>query len=149
MAREIVIRGRAVTTHSSNVVDTKSRRREFRQGELAVSDTAVTENRAARLGRPYGAVATWEAPDTRRVLQLGLSGLWLLDAILQYQSFMFTRAFGQMLTASAAGNPAVVGRPITWAARLVEQHGGPLNTTFATAQLLLALGIAWRPTLKA
>jgi hypothetical protein len=149
MAREIVIRGRAVTTHSSNVVDTKSRRREFRQGELAVSDTAVTESRAARLGRPYGAVATWEAPDTRRVLQLGLSGLWLLDAILQYQSFMFTRAFGQMLTASAAGNPAVVGRPITWAARLVEQHGSPLNTTFATVQLLLALGIAWRPTLKA
>ena len=81
-----------------------------------MSDTAVTESRAARLGLPYRATATWEAPDTRRVLQLSLAGLWLLDAILQYQSFMFTRAFGQMLAASAAGNPAVVARPITWAA---------------------------------
>jgi hypothetical protein len=114
-----------------------------------VSDSAVTESLAARPALRRGATATWEAPDTRRVLQLGLAGLWLLDAILQYQSFMFTRAFGQMLAASAAGNPAVIGRPITWAARLVEQHGSPLNTTFATVQLLLALGIAWRPTLKA
>ena len=50
-----------------------------------MSDTAVTESRAARLGLPYRATATWEAPDTRRVLQLSLAGLWLLDAILQYQ----------------------------------------------------------------
>jgi hypothetical protein len=113
-----------------------------------VSDTAVTESRAARPGLPRGATATWTAPDARRVLQLGLAGLWLFDAILQYQSFMFTRAFGQMLAASAAGNPAVIARPIIWAAHLVEQHGSPLNTTFATVQLLLALGIAWRPTLK-
>jgi hypothetical protein len=79
---------------------------------------------------------------------LCLGGLWLLDAILQYQSFMFTRAFGQMLAATAPGNPALIANPITWAASLVEHHGEALNTSFATVQLLLALGIAWRPTVK-
>jgi hypothetical protein len=82
------------------------------------------------------------------VLQLVLAGIWLLDAVLQYQSFMFTKAFGQMLGATAAGNPGAVASPINWDARLVEHHTVALNAIFATIQLLLALGIAWRPTLR-
>ena len=106
--------------------------------------------------RPRGdgttATASWEAPDARRRLQLALGALWLLDAVLQYQSFMFTRAFARTLAASAAGNPAIVAAPIIWSApspfRRTSTHGSPLNTTFATVQLLLAIGIAWRPTVK-
>jgi hypothetical protein len=113
-----------------------------------MTDMAATGSRTARPHVPRGAAATWEAPDIRRMLQLCLGGLWLLDAILQYQSFMFTKAFGQMLAATAPGNPAVIASPITWAASLVEHHGEALNTSFATVQLLLALGIAWRPTVK-
>lgn len=113
-----------------------------------MTDMAATGSRTARPHVPRGAAATWEAPDFRRMLQLCLGGLWLLDAILQYQSFMFTKAFGQMLAATAPGNPAVIASPITWAASLVEHHGEALNTSFATVQLLLALGIAWRPTVK-
>lgn len=90
----------------------------------------------------------WRPPDTRRLLQLVLGGLWLLDAILQYQEVMFTRSFGQSLAAMAAGNPAVLARPITWNAGLVGQHSMTLNTVFATVQLVLALGIAWRPAVK-
>jgi hypothetical protein len=113
-----------------------------------MSNMAATGSRTARPHVPRAAAATWEPPDTRRMLQLCLGGLWLLDAILQYQSFMFTQAFGQMLAATAPGNPAVIASPITWAASLVEHHGEALNTSFATVQLLLALGIAWRPTVK-
>jgi hypothetical protein len=113
-----------------------------------MTDMAATGSRTARPHVPREAAATWEAPDIRRMLQLCLGGLWLLDAILQYQSFMFTKAFGQMLAATAPGNPAVIASPITWAASLVEHHGEALNTSFATVQLLLALGIAWRPTVK-
>jgi hypothetical protein len=86
--------------------------------------------------------------DARRALQLALAGIWLVDAMLQYQSFMYTKAFGQMLAASAAGNPAVVARPITWDATLVEHHLVLLNTVFATIQLLLGVGIAFRPTVR-
>ena len=115
-----------------------------------MSDIAVAGGRAAWRGR-LGAETegTWQPPDTRRVLQLGLAAVWLLDAVLQYQSFMFTKAFGQMLAGTAAGNPAVVASPINWDARLVEQHGVVINAAFATIQLLLAIGIAWRPTVRA
>ena len=61
---------------------------------------------------------------------------------------MFTKAFGQMLGATAAGNPGVVSRRIDWNASLVEHHTVLLNAIFATIQLLLGLGIAYRPTVR-
>jgi hypothetical protein len=87
--------------------------------------------------------------DARRWLQLGLAAVWLLDGVLQYQSFMFTRAFGQMVAATAPGNPAVIAGPITWAAGIIEHHPVSTNAAFAAIQLLLGLGIAWRPSVRA
>jgi hypothetical protein len=114
-----------------------------------MSDMAVPGRPAARRDRPAAAAGTtWVPPDTRRLLQLTLAALWLLDAVLQYQSFMYTKGFSQMLAGTAAGNPGVLASPITWDARLIAQHGVALNTLFATAQLVLAVGIAWRPTLR-
>ena len=114
-----------------------------------MSEAAVTQ-RGTRAPGDYHAVtpADWPTPDARRRLQLALGALWLLDAILQYQPVMFTRAFSQMLAAAAQGNPAFVSRPILWNAQLVGQHPVAINTAFATIQLLLALGIAWRPTVR-
>ena len=114
-----------------------------------MSEAAVTQ-RGTRAPGDYRAVAPadWPAPDARRRLQLALGALWLLDAILQYQPVMFTRAFSQMLAAAAPGNPAFVSLPILWNAHLVGQHPMALNAAFATIQLLLALGIAWRPTVR-
>jgi hypothetical protein len=91
---------------------------------------------------------SWAAPDPRRRLQLALAGIWLLDAILQFQAFMFTKGFAQMLRATAPGNPAVIADPINWAARIIGQHAAAANAAFALIQLLLALGIAWRPTVR-
>jgi hypothetical protein len=92
--------------------------------------------------------AAWAPPDLRRWLQLGLAALWVLDGVLQYQSFMFTRAFGQMLAGSADGNPAVVAESVRWAAGIIERSPVTTNAAFATIQLALGLGIAWRPALK-
>ena len=97
-------------------------------------------------GRRAARGASWDPPDARRRLQLVLAAVWLLDAVLQYQPFMFTKAFGQTLAAAAEGNPALVAVPITWTAHIVEGHPTLANAAFATVQLLLALGIAWRPT---
>ncbi len=88
------------------------------------------------------------APDVRRRLQLALAGIWLLVALLQYQSFMFSSAFNQMIGATAAGNPRVVASPITWDATLVSHHPVLLNSIFATIQLLIGIGIACRPTVR-
>jgi hypothetical protein len=87
-------------------------------------------------------------PDHGARLRLALAAAWLLDAALQYQPFMFTRAFGQSLAESAQGNPGVVSGPITWSAGIVAQHPVVTNAAFATIQLIIALGIAWRPTVK-
>jgi hypothetical protein len=88
------------------------------------------------------------ALDPRRKLQLALAALWLFDGILQYQPSMFTKAFPQMLGDSAQGNPPVVAGPITWSAGLIDHHLALLNAVFATIQVALGLGIAWRPTLR-
>ena len=84
----------------------------------------------------------------RRQLQLALAVIWLLDGILQYQPFMFSKAFPQMLADTSSGNPAAVAGPITWSAAFIGQHLVAANAIFATAQLALGLGIAWRPTVK-
>jgi hypothetical protein len=114
-----------------------------------MGESAVDAGRAAGLARPGTAVgSTWQPPDVRRVLQLALAAVWLLDGVLQYQSFMFTKGFGQMLAGTAPGNPRVIASPISWDARLIDHHDVLLNTIFATIQVLLALGIAWRPAVR-
>ncbi|MGB7795293.1 MAG: hypothetical protein WBL53_03385 [Pseudonocardiaceae bacterium] len=86
----------------------------------------------------------------RRRLQLTLGVLWLVDAALQYQPYMFSRAFAtQTLAPTAQGNPAPVAGSITWAADLIADHVVVANAVFATVQLLLALGLFWRRTVKA
>jgi hypothetical protein len=113
-----------------------------------MSDAVGSWSLPAARPRPASAVAR-PAFDPRRALQLALGGLWLLDGILQFQPYMFTKDFArQMLAPSAAGNPAVVAGPITWVAHVTAQHSVGANTAFALTQLLLGLGIAWRPTLK-
>jgi hypothetical protein len=95
-----------------------------------------------------GVARTWAPPSFRRWLQLGLAAIWLLDAVLQLQSYMFGRGFSQMLAGTAAGNPWLIADPITWSARLIADHPTWTNAAFASVQLLLGAGIAWRPTVK-
>ncbi len=114
-----------------------------------MSDITIAGSRATWRERPGAAAeSAWQPPDARRALQLALAAVWLLDALLQYQSFMFSKAFGQMLAATAPGNPGTIASPITWDATLIEHHDVAINSIFATIQLLLALGIAWRPTVR-
>lgn len=106
---------------------------------LAVGDPVV---------QPAAAHERVAVPDPRRALQLALAALWLLDGMLQFQPAMFGRGFARMLAGSAQGNPAVVARPITWSAGLIGHHAVVLNAIFAAVQVLLGLGIAWRPAVR-
>jgi len=103
-----------------------------------------------RTQRRSSVVATdWRAPDGRRTLQLALATIWLLDAVLQIQPYMFTKAFGnQMIAGASEGNPAGLAHQITWAGHAIGRHPEAANTAFALVQLFIALGIAWRPTVK-
>jgi hypothetical protein len=113
-----------------------------------MSDTVAGRSRAAARDRLDAAGASAAGLDVRRALQLGLAAIWLLDGVLQFQSFMFTKAFGQMIGATSSDNPVIVSHAINWNAALVEHHLVLLNAIFATVQLLLGLGIAYRPTVR-
>jgi hypothetical protein len=96
-----------------------------------------------------GRTGAWRPPDARRALQLCLAAIWLLDAILQFQPTFFTKAFATgMIAPTASGNPSTVAHSITWAAGIIGHHPAAANTPFALVQLCLALGIAWRRTVK-
>ncbi|MGH3630253.1 MAG: hypothetical protein ACRDRL_22775, partial [Sciscionella sp.] len=75
--------------------------------------------------------------------------VWLLDAALRYQPFMFTRAFAtDILAPTAQGNPQVIAGPISLAAGVIADHVVLSNAAFATVQLLLGLGLLWRRSVK-
>src|SRR6266699_3842161 len=59
------------------------------------------------------------------------------------------KAFAGMLAAAAAGNPGWAAAPVLWAAHLAGRGPALANAGFATVQLLIALAIAGRPTVKA
>jgi hypothetical protein len=87
--------------------------------------------------------------DARRKLQLALGVIWLLDGVLQYQPFMFTKHFPQMLAGTADGSPGLIAHPITWSAGIITHHLAVTNAIFATIQVAIGLGIAYRPTVRA
>jgi len=93
---------------------------------------------------PVPALARW-----RRGLQIALGLIWLLDAGLQYQPYMFTRGFARDIIAPGAdGSPVAVHGPVSWSAGLVAAHPVAWNTVFATVQLLIAAGLLWRPAVR-
>jgi len=79
---------------------------------------------------------------TRRGLQIVLGLIWLLDGILQFQPYMFTRAFAeQVIVPVGQGQPAFVAVPVDWAASLIAAHPIAWNIPFATVQMLLGIAI--------
>jgi hypothetical protein len=62
---------------------------------------------------------------------------------------MFSRNFiTQALEPAAAGNPTIVSRPMLWADHFMIHDIGLWNVFFATVQLLIAVGLFWRPTAR-
>jgi hypothetical protein len=105
---------------------------------------SVAENGAS--GRPVR-----PPRDLQRTFRLVLATVWLLDAALQLQPFMFTRGsdgFSGMLNGLAAGNPGFVSHSITWNASNVYHHPILSNTIFASIQFIIAFGIVYKRTCK-
>ena len=90
--------------------------------------------------------------DLQRTCLLVVATLWLLDAILQLQPFMFTpgpEGFSGMLRGTATGNPTWIAHTITWNASIVDRQPVLTNSVFAGVQFLIGFGIVWRRTCKA
>lgn len=88
------------------------------------------------------------ASDVGRSLQTALAVVWLLDGGLQFQSFMYSKGFVQMLTGMTPGQPSWLASSINWAAHTAGHNLTLYNTLFALAQVAIGLGLLYRPTVR-
>jgi hypothetical protein len=97
----------------------------------ALSDEPQTANRVARL------------------TQIALGLLWLLDGALQFQPYMFGKTFiTGVILPNAVGQPGVIATPITWIAHLIAPHVAFFNAFAAGLEVLIGLGLLYRPTVR-
>jgi hypothetical protein len=95
---------------------------------------------------PATAPLTWGA---ERKLQIALGLIWLLDGALQLQPFMFGRAFvTQIIAPNEIGQPGFVATPIELMAHLIEPRIVLFNLSAVTIQMLIGIGLIYRPTVK-
>jgi hypothetical protein len=82
---------------------------------------------------------------TRRGLQITLGVLWLIDAGLQLQPYMFSIRFAtEVIGPAANGQAAFVSAPVDHVAHLVGAHPAVFNAVFAFLQLAIGVGLLLR-----
>jgi hypothetical protein len=101
---------------------------------------------AAAASRARGGAA---AVVTRRRLEMALGGIWLLDGALQFQPYMFTRAFfANTLDMANMGLPGPVSAMLSRVSGLLAGQPVFWNTAFASLQVLLGAGLLWAGTAR-
>jgi hypothetical protein len=86
----------------------------------------------------------------QRKLQIALGVIWLVDGALQLQPFMFGRAFvTQIIAPNEADQPGFVAAPIRLVAHLIEPRIALFNLFAVAIQVLIGIGLMYRPTVKA
>jgi hypothetical protein len=79
---------------------------------------------------------------TARGIQITLGVIWMVDGVLQFQPYMFTRGFlTDVLLPAAQGQPAVVGGPMRWTDHLIAPHLAAWNVVFALIQVAIGVGL--------
>jgi hypothetical protein len=87
--------------------------------------------------------------DAARKLQIALGAIWLMDGALQLQPFMFRRSFvTQIIAPNEADQPGVIAAPIRLIAHLIEPRVALFNLLAVTIQVLIGIGLIYRPTVK-
>jgi hypothetical protein len=110
--------------------------------------------RTLRAPGAAGGLRAWagdrESGGLRRKLGLGLGLVWVLDAALQFQPFMFGRGFvTRIIEPASMGSPAFLSSSVMSAGQFMLRDIVAWNATFAGVQLLLGLGLLWRGTTRA
>ncbi len=107
------------------------------------ADRAIRgERSAARALRDYF------FSDATRSVQTVLGLFWLIDGLLQFQSFMYSNGFYAVLRAGAIGQPGWLHDSVIWGAGVLHGNPSVWNTLFALTQCLIGIGVLYRPTVK-
>jgi hypothetical protein len=88
------------------------------------------------------------ASEDRRIFQTALGLIWLLDGVLQFQPFMYSKGFIAMLTGTASGQPYWLASSTDWVAHITQHDLTLFNTLFALIQVSIGLGLLCRRTVK-
>jgi hypothetical protein len=79
---------------------------------------------------------------TTRGIQITLGLIWLLDGLLQFQSFMYTHSFiTEVIEPTAGGQPGLIGAPIKTFAHFYGHDLTLWNTLAAEIQCVIGLGL--------
>jgi hypothetical protein len=117
---------------------------------LPTSSQAAFQSRRQDGGGLLMWAADRESMGPRRWLQIALGVVWLLDAALQYQPYMFTKGFvTQIIEPAGMGSPALISNSVMGSGQIMLSHVAVFNALFATIQLLIGLGLLWRRTSRA
>ena len=103
---------------------------------------AVTERATGwrgTTGRVGTRVSDYFASDNRRIFQTALGLIWLLDGVLQFQPFMYSKGFIAVLTGTASGQPYWLASSIDWVAHITQHDMTVFNTLFALIQVSIGL----------
>jgi hypothetical protein len=115
--------------------------------------TSTADSRHGALGSSRGVsviprARAYFASDSRRTIQTVLGLIWLLDGALQFQGFMYSKGFIQMLTGMASGQPGWLASSLNWGAHQAQGNLTVFNTLFALIQVLIGLGLLYRRTVR-
>ncbi len=98
--------------------------------------------RAAELAPSMGETLRSRLRVTRRGLQIALGCIWLLDGLLQFQSYMYSHAFlSQIVEPTAKGQPGFISDPILTLAHFYGHDLTLWNTLAAEIQCAIGLGL--------
>ncbi|MGH2871409.1 MAG: hypothetical protein ACRDL5_02995, partial [Solirubrobacteraceae bacterium] len=86
--------------------------------------------------------------DRTRTVQTVLGLVWLLDGALQFQSYMYSTGFIQMLTQMEPGQPTWLASSMRWASGIASGNLALYNTLFALIQVGIGLALLCRRTVK-
>ena len=109
-------------------------------------DTAASHSTVRN--HPLHRLREYFASDSQRTILSVLGLIWLLDGALQFQSFMYSQGFVQMLQGMEGGQPHWLSSSVGWGARLASHNLGIWDTLFALTQVAIGLGLLFRPTVK-
>jgi hypothetical protein len=80
---------------------------------------------------------------------MALGGIWLLDGALQFQPYMFSKAFlPSMLGMANMGLPGPLSAVLYRVSSLAGTHPVIWNAAFATVQVLIGAGLLWARTAR-
>ena len=83
-----------------------------------------------------------------RLGQIVLGLFWFVDGLLQLQPYFFGHFASGVIAPNAAGQPALIGDPITWIAGLIQPHQGIVTAFAALAEASIGIGLLVRRTVK-